>query len=230
MSVVEVWWGRIGDARPELAEDLNAIERGRLAAYAREEDKARFLVGCAIVRRVLGVQLLMPPASVRLDRSCPDCGRPHGKVRAPGVELSVSHSGELVGVAFHPGVAVGLDVEVVDPEIDADELASVSLADVETEELGRYDDGTGRARAFTTYWARKEAVVKATGDGIRADLRKVVVSPPDEDARLVEWAGYDGTVRLVDLEVGSRHAAALAALTETELTVHSIDAGPLLAH
>jgi 4'-phosphopantetheinyl transferase len=79
---VEVWWARTADARPGLAEDLDANEQLRLAAYTREEDRARFLVGCAVVRRVLGIHLLLPPAKVLLDRACTDCGRPHGKVRA----------------------------------------------------------------------------------------------------------------------------------------------------
>ncbi len=34
--------------------------------------------------------------------------------------------------------------------------------------------------------------MKATGDGIRADLRKVIVSAPDRPAALVEWPGYGG--------------------------------------
>ena len=116
---VEVWWARIDQARDEFAVDLDEDEQRRLAAYRRDEDKARFLLGCTMVRRLLAARFSLPAAKVRLDRSCPDCGKPHGKVRADGVELSVTHSGELVGVAIgdHP---VGLDVEKVDPDIDID--------------------------------------------------------------------------------------------------------------
>jgi 4'-phosphopantetheinyl transferase len=227
MTAAEVWWARISDVRWELVAELDAAERGRLAAYARQEDKDRFLLGCAVTRRVLGMHLMIPPADVRLDRTCEDCGRPHGKVRAREMELSVSHSGDLIAVAFHPSTPVGLDVEKVDPGIDADSLATVSLAEVEAKELAKYDPAA-RARAFTTYWTRKEAVVKATGDGMRADLRRVVVSPPGQPAALVEWPGYAGSVQLVDLDAGSEYAAALAVLTADQVAVHSIDAAPLL--
>ncbi|WP_112245808.1 4'-phosphopantetheinyl transferase family protein [Kribbella monticola] len=227
MTAVEVWWAKISDVRWELVAELDAAERGRLAAYARQEDKDRFLLGCAVTRRVLGMHLMIPPADVRLDRTCDDCGRPHGKVRAQEMELSVSHSGDLIAVAFHPGSPVGLDVEKVDPGIDADSLATVSLAEVEAKELAKYEPAA-RARAFTTYWTRKEAVVKATGDGMRADLRRVVVSSPDQPAALVNWPEYDGRVQLVDLEAGSEYSAALAILTGDPVTVHSIDAAPLL--
>lgn len=227
-QTVEIWWARLRDARPELATDLDADERSRLAAYARDEDKARFLLGAAVIRGVLGRRLDVPPAEVRLDRTCPDCGRPHGKVATDGMQLSVSHSGDLIAVAFHPGTPVGVDVELVDPKIDADSLATVSLSDVEADHLAKVEPAD-RARAFTQYWTRKEAVVKATGDGIRADLRKVIVSAPDQPAALLEWPGYAGPVRLLDLGAGQDYAAALAVLSDEPLDVRSIDAGPLLS-
>ena len=224
---VEVWWGRTADARPGLVGELDPAERERLAAYARDEDNSRFLVGCTIVRRVLAGKLQVLPAEVPLDRTCPDCGRQHGKVSVDGMQVSVSHSGDRIAVAFHPSVAVGIDVELINPAIDADSLASVSLSELEASELAAFEPGA-RARAFTQYWTRKEAVVKATGDGIRADLRKVIVSAPDQPAALREWAGYDGPVRLVDLQAGVEYAAALAILSEQLPEVRSFDAAPLL--
>ena len=227
MTAVEVWWAKIGDVRWELIADLDDAERGRLAAYARQEDKDRFLLGAAVTRRVLGMHQMIRPADVRLDRTCEDCGRPHGKVKAKGMQLSVSHSGDLIGVAFHPTAPVGLDVEKVDLGIDADSLAVVSLAEVETQELKKYEPAD-RARVFTRYWTRKEAVVKATGDGMRSDLRRLVVSPPDQPAELLSWPMYDGGIQLVDLEIGSDYSAALAILTSDEVRIHSMDAAPLL--
>ena len=158
---VEIWWARLRDARPELAADLDAAERGRLAAYTRDEDKARFLLGAAVIRRVLGRGLEVPPAEVRLDRTCPDCGRPHGKVATDGMQLSVSHSGDLVAVAFHPGTAVGVDVELVDPAIDADSLAAVSLSEVEADQLAEVDPAE-RARRFVQAVDSAAVVVNAS--------------------------------------------------------------------
>jgi len=212
---VEVWWARIEQARDEFAADLDEDERGRLAAYRRDEDQARFLLGCTVVRRLLAARFSLPAAKVRLDRTCPDCGKPHGKVRADGVDLSVTHSGELIGVAVgdHP---VGLDVEKVDPGIDVDAMARMSLAAGELRQLERYD-GIAKAEAFTRYWTRKEAVVKATGDGIRTDLRTVVVDTPT--------AG----LQLRDLAVGPDHLAALAVLSSEPPVVQLKDATQVLS-
>lgn len=195
MTEVEVWWGRIQQVRAEFADDLDPLELQRLKAYLRDEDKARFLLGCTIVRRLLARRLSLPAASIKLDRTCPDCGRPHGKVRAEGAELSVTHSGDLVGVAISDR-PVGLDVEKVDPGIDVDGMARIALSEAELAALPRNDE---RAHAFTTYWTRKEAIVKATGDGLRTDLR-TITGPP---------AGF----QVRDLDVDPGYVAALAVVS-----------------
>lgn len=195
MTEVEVWWGRIEQVRAEFADDLDPVELRRLKAYRRDEDKARFLLGCTIVRRLLASRLSLPAASINLDRTCPDCGKPHGKVRADGAELSVTHSGDLVGVAITDR-PVGLDVEKVDPGIDVDGLARIALSEGELAALPRNEQ---RVHAFTTYWTRKEAIVKATGDGLRTDLR-TITGPP---------AGF----HVRDLDVDPGYAAALAVVS-----------------
>jgi 4'-phosphopantetheinyl transferase len=226
MTEVEVWWGRIEQVRDEFADDLDPVERRRYAAYLRPEDRARFLLGCTIVRRALAQRLSLPAASIRLDRTCTDCGKPHGKVRVDGGELSVTHSGDLVGVAVSDR-PVGLDAEKVDSGIDVDGLAKVSLADVEIAALSGYDAGE-RVRAFTTYWTRKEAVVKATGEGVRADLRTVIVSPPDQPPSVVERTQHNGPVQLTDLEPDPEYVAALATLSAEPPVVRTESAQVLI--
>lgn len=210
---VEVWWAGVGAARGEFVADLDLVERGRLAAYVREVDRTRFLLGVAVVRRVLAARLSLPAARVRLDRTCSECGKPHGKVRvvtAEGIELSVTHSGDLVGVAIGDR-PVGLDVESVDPGLDVDAVARVALTAAEVRELEGYD-GIAKVRAFTTYWTRKEAVVKATGDGLRGDLQ----------------AAVPAGIQVQELEVGPDHRAALAVVTTEPPVVRIKDATQLL--
>lgn len=218
-AVVEVWWARVGLARDGLAGDLAVVERERLGAYVREADRARFLLGVTITRRVLGRRLSLPAATVPLDRTCEECGKPHGKVRvasgatapgAAGVELSVTHSGDLVGVAFGDR-PVGLDVEKVDPRVDVDAVARIALSAEEARELSGYD-GIAKVRAFTTYWTRKEAVVKATGAGLRGDLR----------------AAVPAGIQVQELAVGADHRAALAVVTAEPPVVRIEDATQLL--
>lgn len=210
MTDVDIWWADVVEARDEFVRDLDAIERERLAAYRRDVDKARFLLGVTIVRQVLSRRFSLPAAKIALDRTCPDCGKPHGKVRVRGhgaVELSVTHSGDLVGVAFADR-PVGLDVEKIDPDLDVDAVARLALSADEARELASYA-GIERARAFTTYWTRKEAVLKATGEGLRGDLKADVP---------------DGT-QVVELDAGADHRAALAVLSAAPPVVRTFRFG-----
>src|SRR4051794_6171345 len=92
----DVWWARREHYRPALLELLDAPERTRRAAFVQEADRQRFVLGCAIAKTILGAHLGVAPHEVELDRTCGECGRPHGKVRDARsdqpMEMSVTHS------------------------------------------------------------------------------------------------------------------------------------------
>jgi 4'-phosphopantetheinyl transferase len=137
-----------------------------------------------------------------------------------------------VTVAVQRGGAVGVDVEEIgrfDPPA-VDELAREVLAAEEQAELTRLPAGE-RALAFTTYWTRKEAVVKATGEGLMASLDALVVSPPDQPPRIIRWDGRAAQARrlwLHPLQPRAGYVAALAAVGRAPSQVVEHDAGPIL--
>lgn len=227
--ICEVWWARPDAARPWHRRLFTADELGRADAYRRREDRDRFTVGCATSRLVLGRLLGLAPADVPLRRDCARCGRPHGRPRLPGDELhlSVSHSGDWVAVAVTDLGPVGVDVERHAPTA---ELAETVLSPAEAAVLARLPEPE-RATALIEYWVRKEAVLKATGDGLRVALSGVVVSAPGEPAALISYAGRPGLVMaLRELSPRPGHAAVLAVAGLTSpppVTEH--DATPLLA-
>ena len=158
----------------------------------------RFLVGCALAKTVLARYTGLRPADVRFDRTCGQCGEPHGKPvierghEAVAVEHSVAHSGDLVAVAV-ARTPVGVDVEQLDGrphplggDGDPEALARLVLSAAEQAALAAVPPA-GRARAFLVAWTRKEAVTKATGDGLRAAFSDVVVAADAGPPRLVSW-------------------------------------------
>ena len=228
---VHVWWARRQDAAPAFEDLLDQAERDRLAAYRRAEDRDRFLAGCAVAKTALGGYLGRDPASVGLDRTCPRCGRPHGKPRlagGAGLELSVSHAGDLVVVAVATRARVGVDVELLDRRLRPRELARVALAPEEAEELAALDEDE-RVRAFLVYWTRKEAATKAVGRGLELELGEIRVSAPDESPRLLSWRDdvAPEDVALVDLEAPAGHVAALAVVGKCDDVVE-LDGSALL--
>lgn len=219
--LVEVWLADIHAERTEHRAWLDPVERRRRAGYARAIDQSRFTVATALLRAVAARESGTPPEAVRIERRCRQCGEPHGKpqlVDIP-VHVSVSHAGQRVAVAVTRAAPVGVDVEQV-RETDLALLAEAVLAD---------DEPCTRLEEFFVYWCRKEAVVKATGDGLRTPLRTVRVSAPHAPARLLGYRGAPLRCALADLDVGAGYAGAVAVLAVGPLEVRVRDGGAALA-
>ena len=137
---------------------------------------------------------------------------PFGKPRldsepaARRVEFNLSHSGAIALYAFAQGRRVGVDVErVLSIPEDDERLSDLWLSEAELAELAAVDPAA-RTRSFYSLWTRKEAFLKARGEGLSLAPDRVrvfgerVLSEPAEADR---WS-----VR--DLSVGPGYAAALA--------------------
>lgn len=194
---VTVWWAGPVDpaSRPDLVALLDPHERARLAALRREPDRARYLAAHALARRVLGTRLGADPAGLELGRTC-RCGAPHGKPRlaarpdAPG--FSLTHSGALVAVALADG-PVGVDVEQHRTLTDPAGLARHALSPAERRA------GTPGPAGFLVTWARKEALLKATGDGLSRPMATITLSAPGTPARVLDWPDADGPWWVADV-------------------------------
>jgi 4'-phosphopantetheinyl transferase len=236
-GAAHVWWAQRQAASPDLAELLDDTERRRWEAYRRAEDRERFLVGCTLAKTVLAAYAGQRPAEVRFDRTCRECARPHGKpvLAGGGFEHSVTHSGDLIAVAVaaHP---VGVDVEQLDGRArplgggaGSGALAALVFSDQEQAALATVRP-SARSRAFLVAWTRKEAVTKATGDGMRASFRDVIVAGPPGAPRLVCWPYPEDprSVALLDLGAAPGYVAALAVLGRCDV-VQARDGSALLA-
>ena len=235
-GAAEVWWARRRDASPRLSGLLDHAERERWAAYRRDADRERFLVGCGLAKAVIAACTGQRPVQVSFDRTCRQCGQPHGKpaVRHGGPEFSVAHSGDLVAVAVATA-PVGVDVEQLEGRShelgggDPATLARVVFAAEEQAALAAVA-ASGRARAFLVAWTRKEAVTKAKGDGLRVPFGAVVVAADTAAPRLVAWPYPQDprSVSLHDLDTEPGYVAALAVLGRCD-TVRARDGSTLLA-
>ena len=236
-GTADVWWARRQDAADRHAGLLDETERRRLAAYRHAEDRERFLAGCALAKTALARYTGQRPADVRFDRTCGQCGEPHGKpvIEGAGVGHSVAHSGDLVAVAV-ARAPVGVDVEQLDGrphplggDGDPEALARLVLSAAEQATLAAVPP-SGRARAFLVAWTRKEAVTKATGDGLRAAFSDVVVAADAGPPRLVAWPypRPPQSVSLLDLDADTGYVAALAVIGRCD-AVRARDGSALLA-
>ncbi|WP_128984641.1 4'-phosphopantetheinyl transferase family protein [Streptomyces roseicoloratus] len=177
-----VWTARAVSVSPDLAALLDDAERRVYASFLREPDAALYVTAHALLRLVVGEALGRDPADLVF------AAGPHGKpyLENARVEFSLSHAGERVAVAVTSDTPVGVDVERV-PRAGA-ELPLHVLSPAERAAYDLLPAGC-RAGAFTSYWVRKEAVLKATGEGLRVDPARLTVSAADRPAELLGWRG-----------------------------------------
>jgi len=218
--VVHVWVGEL--PRPSAGDDswsvLDVNETARALRFANADARDRFVAAHAGFRRVLGRWLRVDPAEVVFARAvCVHCGGPHGKpTLAPlyghRTEVSLSHSGAAVAAAMST-VPVGIDVECHRP-LAHGAIAARWFTEAEQQFVG--DDAASSERFFRI-WTRKEAVLKATGEGLPGGLATVDLPGEGGPVRYVERNGVRWTV--VDLPAPAGHAAAAAYLGEAELVL-----------
>lgn len=228
-----VWWSKplIDDERTVAL--LDQGERERHGRFLRPVDAARFATGRAVAKTVLAQQVGIDPADVHFTTDCPHCAGSHGKPRVVGtdVDLSISHSGDLVAVGMVVGAVLGVDVEQTTTR-QPDNLPVDALAPREREVI-RALPPDQRVAAFFTYWTRKEALLKATEHGLAVGMDSFTMSAPNEHPELLEWSSTKaapGPVRLHTLSPDPAHQGCVAVLTDRDIEVVEAQAADVLGH
>lgn len=194
----------------ELAGALTASERLRASRFRDARDAADFVVRRGFLRTVLAAYLVegTDPATVSL--AADDNGKP--QVAGSDLRFNLASTARLAVCAVTWSCEVGIDVESIVADLDYEMVAALVCTGQEREQLHALPRAL-RRRRFYACWARKEAVVKAAGDGLRWPLHQLDVSCLDRPRALVR-TGPDGLVTnrwwLRDLDVGAGYAAALA--------------------
>jgi phosphopantetheine--protein transferase-like protein len=129
----------------------------------------------------------------------------------PGLGFNISHSGSeaLIGVAT--SAAIGVDLEQLRPVPEAEAFVKEYLTDGEREGWLRQPPDS-RDRWLLDCWTRKEACLKATGDGLARAPNSLEVGPGPELVRISLDSGYPRTcveVCSVILPTGTPAAAAI---------------------
>jgi 4'-phosphopantetheinyl transferase len=187
-------------------------ERKKAALFRFDMDRRRYVAGRVGLRTLLG-RLLDAPANELTFAYGPKDKPSLATNVDPPVEFNVSHSGELVLIALSRGRAVGVDVERIRPDVAATDIADRFFSENERNALAGLEPAV-QCDAFFACWTRKEAYIKAQGDGLSLPLAAFDVTlVPDEQARLTGTRPDPAEASrwsLHDLPVGNGYKAALA--------------------
>jgi 4'-phosphopantetheinyl transferase len=152
---------------------LDAQEQDRAARFHFAEDRARFVCAHVALRDVLGRYLGRAPAFHTGPRGKPALTGSGSR----GLEFNLSHSGALALIAVATWREVGVDVERC-RTIEHRDIARHFFSPVEVAALASFPDPEGH-QAFYRCWTRKEAYIKARGEGLALALDSfdVTLSP-----------------------------------------------------
>jgi 4'-phosphopantetheinyl transferase len=205
-SGVTLWWCALERTPAELCDIaalLSPAELARAARFGTHTLRHRWMAGRSVLRLVLGRTLGIGPADVAIVRGAR--GRPELADSSAGIDFNVSHTRNvaLLGIARDlPGrTRIGVDIEHRDREVGADRLARKFLAAREQATLAEHAPDARRQRVLR-YWTCKEAMSKATGDGLIAPFRELDVDLSDRP-RLCEgpppYEPRDWSLHFVDV-------------------------------
>jgi 4'-phosphopantetheinyl transferase len=179
-----VWIGGEPDDRRVRAA-LSGDELDRASSFKFDLHRNRYLAGRLALRELLGRYLNRAPSDVRFTYN------PYGKPVLPGETLrfNVAHSDDLAVIGLTEHDPLGVDVERIRDLRDIDDLARTVFSERELAVFHALPEGS-RSQGFFNCWTRKEAFVKAVGEGLSHPLDAFDVTfRPGEEARLVELNG-----------------------------------------
>ena len=166
-----------GEALAAYEAWLSSDEHARAARFGRPSLRERYIIGRGTLRLLLSKVLGVAPHEVPIERG--RRGRPQLRGGA-GVDFNVSHTHDVavyaIGTALPAGMRIGIDVEHTQRTPDVDRLARKLMTASERARWSMLDDNARRV-AFLAAWTCKEAMSKATGDGLIAPFGKIAVEP-----------------------------------------------------
>jgi 4'-phosphopantetheinyl transferase len=165
---VHVWQSGLKpgpEAVERFAERLSPDEQVRADRFHFDKDRHAYIAARGILRTLLGTYLDAPPESLVFSygsRGKPALGADFSN---GGIRFNVSHSGKLALYAFALDREIGVDIERIRPDFGGVKIARRFFSTSEVSALLALP-AEKQTRAFFDCWTRKEAFIKALGEGL----------------------------------------------------------------
>jgi 4'-phosphopantetheinyl transferase len=212
---VDVWFTPLGRDVQSLNAALQVLapdEVDRAERFRLGKDRDQYVLARGILRNILSRYLHIPPAQLRFEYN--ECGKPALRRDCGGCSLTfnLSHVPGAAVFAVSSGRKVGVDLELVREGIEYEQIAERFFSPYEVGAL-RPLPTEAKLRAFFACWTRKEAYIKAKGNGLSLDLKSFDVAfAPGEAASLLRVANDPLEAdrwSLMNLDVPAGYVAAL---------------------
>jgi 4'-phosphopantetheinyl transferase len=191
----------------KLEATLASVEKARADRFVFQRDRNAFIAARGILRELLGRYVNRDAAHLEFDYGAQ--GKPSLRAESSQklVRFNVSHSHGMALLAFALDRHVGVDVELIRPDFAGERIAERFFSPQEVAEL-RSLPPTLQDEAFFLCWTRKEAYIKARGEGLQIPLTSFHVSLTPGKPELVQ-AADSSRWSLRSLRPGPRYVGAV---------------------
>ena len=175
--------------RYRLEQTLSDDERRRAGRFYFQSDREHFIVARGVLRSILSSYLGVEAPKLRFGYGA--YGKPALMLPSDAADLrfNLSHAGGLALYAVTRDRAIGIDLEYLRADMEWMQIAARFFSPREHAMLCALPT-TARLEAFFTCWTRKEAYIKARGEGLTLPLDQFDVSlTPGEPAQLLGVRG-----------------------------------------
>lgn len=210
---IHIWLASLDQPVSQFQSLLSMDERIRAERFHFDEHRKRFIIRRGILRTILGCYLSVEPSRLQFcygRNGKPALADPFGKGK---VSFNLSHSEGIALYAFIRNCEIGLDVEHIREISEMGQIAERFFSARENAAFQALPKSK-KKEAFFNCWTRKEAFIKATGDGLTWPLDKFDVSlVPGEPAGLLRIEGDSKAASrwsIVELKPSSNNIAAVA--------------------
>nr|WP_121273037.1 4'-phosphopantetheinyl transferase superfamily protein [Pedobacter schmidteae] len=143
---------------------LSDQELTKVKRFVHIQDGHRYAVGKHVLRNILSKFTGVSPAKLRFET------RENKKPVVDGIEFNVSHSHNIIIVAVNAS-KIGIDIELINTDFDYELLLPGCFS--KNEQSYIQNGGESRIVNFYTLWTRKEAILKASGEGLSDQLDQI---------------------------------------------------------
>jgi 4'-phosphopantetheinyl transferase len=189
---------------------LSSDEQLRAYRFRSLKSRSTFIVARGLLRAILGQCLGIASPAISF------CYGAHGKPSIEnwqGIRFNIAHSEDFIVCALGADRELGVDIEYIQPMKDMERVAEQFFCTAEYQQLRAVPEKL-RTKAFFDCWTRKEAFVKAVGDGLSYPLNMFQVTlQPGQRPEILNIAGHrasDLDWGLYDVTPSEDYAAALA--------------------
>jgi 4'-phosphopantetheinyl transferase len=187
-GVIHLWMLSLNRSSQESEHYFSLLsddEKVRAEKFYFPTARNHFIAGRGLLRTLLGKYLAIEPGCIEFQYE------KHGKPKlrenqaSQPIQFNLSHSEEWGIVALCLDLRIGVDIEMIRPMADMDDLATRFFTDRESALIESLS-GDEKQESFYKIWTCKEAYLKGSGEGLLLPLDQVEV-----------WTEADGSTRLL---------------------------------